>query len=288
MRAEVIERALRVQRATTLDLLQSLAPEQWAESCLPGWRVRDVVAHLVTTDEAAVTGRVVPLLRSRAGRARMERWNDQAVLRWADRSPEELMAGLSRWGERLARMTRLLPGPLYKLPIGLLYGRLNLGETLLQRVVDEWVHTVDITRVTGGSARAPDPVPAALAAACFGRLPQGILPAVPRTVGVLRLEVGVGAVEATGQEGLQPSPLIPPWTSWGIDFARKHYGPRVGAQPDAVVRMHATTMALLVEARADWREEAVEVEGDEAMAADLLDVLHVTAVAEQSPQQSSW
>jgi uncharacterized protein (TIGR03083 family) len=282
MRTSMVGDALRVQRATTVTLLESLDPGEWDLPCLPGWRVREVVAHLIAVDEATLSGRMIPLLRSSRGRAAVARWKDRAVRRWADRSPDELLAGLTRWGARLAGVARAVPVPLLKLPIGLLYGRLNLGAALLQRVLDEYVHMVDIARATGRQAACPHPLPTSLAEACLARMPGGVLPRVGRTVGVVRLEVGVAAAETA------PAPVGSgggPWQRWGLDFARKHYGPRVGAQPDATVRLHASVLALLVEARADWRDAAlsVEIEGDEQLAAEVLDALGVTAVAEAGP-----
>jgi uncharacterized protein (TIGR03083 family) len=110
-----IVRSVRVERRRTLDLLRPLQPDRWDTSALPGWRIREVAAHLITTDSAAVTGRFLPLAFKKSTDP-IEAWNDRQVPKWAERAPEELLDGLERWGRRFVTFARAL-GPVYRLSL---------------------------------------------------------------------------------------------------------------------------------------------------------------------------
>lgn len=264
MRKAPAPAALAAQRAATLRRLSQLSDAAWDEPCLPGWRVRDVVAHLVAVDEAALTGRLLPAMRV-GDRDAFERWNDASIARWADKSPQELRDALERWGNRLGTLVRRTPSAAAQVPFRSWFGRQPLLFLVYRRVLDEWVHECDIAWAScpeaAGGPVPPEPgVAAVLAAAALAPLPHVALPKATRTNGVVRLVV------ETGQESRR---------TWGVDFARRQYGSRVTARPDAVVRLGAPTLALLTEGR--WSVAdlpgRVTVEGDEEMAGDLLDVL---------------
>ena len=262
--------AMRAQRERTRALLTELSPDDWDLPCLPGWAVRDVVAHLVASDQASVTGAIVRPLFGTSDRSVIERWNDRAVLRWRERPPEELIEARMRWGARAERFGRLVPGALSRMPVGTPYGRQSLAFLLYLRVWDEWVHEQDIHWALGAprdDVPAPPPLYIAQAVAdmTLAVLPRKRLPEVGRSVGVVRLVVDPsppdGAVTAR--------PVV-----WGVDFARRQYGARVTAKPDAEIRVHAAALALLLASRVDWRRldaTWLTVEGDREAAAALLD-----------------
>ena len=77
--------AVRAQRARTIALLEDLTEAQWETEIVPGWRTREVAAHLVSTDEASVTGKYLLWGVRRKPMAEIERWNEQQVGKWADR-----------------------------------------------------------------------------------------------------------------------------------------------------------------------------------------------------------
>ncbi|MFB9323628.1 maleylpyruvate isomerase family mycothiol-dependent enzyme [Cryptosporangium minutisporangium] len=78
------------ERADLLGLLTRLAPEQWdAPTLCTAWRVRDVVAHVVSYDELGPVGLARSFL---TGGLRVDRINQQRVAAYAERSPEELVA----------------------------------------------------------------------------------------------------------------------------------------------------------------------------------------------------
>lgn len=257
--------ALRGQRSATLRTLSRLPEASWDVPCLSAWRIRDVVAHLIAVDEAAVTGRLLPVLRAAADRHDWERWNDASVAQWSERPPDELRDALARSGERLARFVNGLPQIVSRITLRTWLGRQPLLFFVYRRVLDEWVHEHDVATASPhreGATGHPDPVLAdVLAAAVLHTLPHLVLPRVGRTSGVLRLIVDTGADHRR---------------AWGVDFARRQYGPRVSARPDAVARLDAATLALVAERRQHWQalpRTRLLIEGDEAVAADLLDAL---------------
>jgi hypothetical protein len=96
-----IVRAIRDERRRTLTFLQGLEPTQFdTPTALPAWRIREVIAHLITTDKASVTG--ANLIAVLGSMDRLERWNEGGVPKWANRPIPELMMGLDRWGRSLA------------------------------------------------------------------------------------------------------------------------------------------------------------------------------------------
>jgi uncharacterized protein (TIGR03083 family) len=258
------------QRRATLALLADLPAEAWEAPCLPPWRVRDVVAHLVAIDTAAVTGRLLPLLRAAGGRDDVERWNDRVVGEADDGPPLALLAELDRAGERLVAVAARLPAPAWRLPVRTVFGRHPLVFLPARRVLDEWVHGVDIARAAGIDRAGHVPRPDLLATAVLDALPTLVLPALTApgsglTAGVVRLVVGTGALDDDGEHV--------PRRTWSVDVARRHYGPRVTATPDATLRLHAAALALLVERRPVGAYGPVVVEGDAALGSRLRDSL---------------
>jgi uncharacterized protein (TIGR03083 family) len=261
---------LRAQRGATIALLSDLPVDAWDELCLPPWRVRDVVAHLITIDEAAVTGRLLPLLRSARGRDDVENWNDVVITERAAADPATLLDDLDRAGERLASLTMRVPAPIWRLPVRTVFGRHPVAFLPCRRLLDEWVHGVDLARATGREPTTAAGAPALLAGAVLEALPALVLPELPATAGVVRLVVAVGAPGDDGEHV--------PRRTWAVDFARRQYGPRVTARPDATIRLHATSLALLVEGRAEPdRDPDIRVEGDPGVASALLHGMHATA-----------
>jgi uncharacterized protein (TIGR03083 family) len=260
--AHEVAEALATQRCATLDQLHSLEEADWDRACLPPWRVREVVAHLVAVDEAlVVSGRLLPALRT----ADLERWNEAAVVRNAALAPGELLERLERSVTRVERIVARLPRPLARLPLRTALGRHPLHVLLSRRVLDEWVHTVDIARATGAEELLPEGVAEELATGVLAAVPALSLPRLQDRAGVVRLVVETGA----------PGDPHGPRRTWGIDFARRQYGPRVTARPDATVRLHASVLALLDGGRLAWPEAkpAITIEGDDELAGRVLDGL---------------
>ena len=82
-------RLARDERADFADFLATLAPEQWDGPTLcTRWRVRDVVAHVISYEELSTVGLVGRFLR---GGLAPDRVNAVGVRDYADRSPDELV-----------------------------------------------------------------------------------------------------------------------------------------------------------------------------------------------------
>lgn len=80
----------REERSEFAAFLATLSPEQWnAPSLCTGWRVRDVVAHVISYDELSM--REV-LRRSVRNRLDLDRVNADVLADLADCSPDELLA----------------------------------------------------------------------------------------------------------------------------------------------------------------------------------------------------
>ena len=88
-----VRRMARQERAELAAFLATLSPEDWrAPSLCQGWRVHDVVAHLVSYDELDGRGLLARLAKARL---RLGRANALGVTDYADRSPRDLLALLT-------------------------------------------------------------------------------------------------------------------------------------------------------------------------------------------------
>jgi uncharacterized protein (TIGR03083 family) len=84
----------RAERADLLAFLSGLTPEQWDSPTLcAGWRVRDVVAHIISYE--GLRGREL-LRRLARGRFRLTGTNAVGVAEMSDAGPDELIARLEQ------------------------------------------------------------------------------------------------------------------------------------------------------------------------------------------------
>jgi len=91
--ADVMELA-RAERADLAELLAALTPQQWqAPSLCEGWRVRDVVAHVLSYEELDGAGLARRLAR---GRFLLGRANAAGVIDYAEYTPQQLLELLER------------------------------------------------------------------------------------------------------------------------------------------------------------------------------------------------
>lgn len=82
----------RAERIDLADLLETLTPEQWeAPSLCSGWRVRDVVAHVISYEEHDQRDF---LRRLRTAGFRFSRLNEVGIEEYGHLSPAELVAFL--------------------------------------------------------------------------------------------------------------------------------------------------------------------------------------------------
>src|SRR5258706_6455831 len=77
------------ERSALLELLEMLRPEEWDSPTLcSGWRVRDVVAHLVLTTEIKLPSALVKIALARFS---MNRYIDKEARRRGAASPRRLL-----------------------------------------------------------------------------------------------------------------------------------------------------------------------------------------------------
>lgn len=136
---ETIWQAVAEERSTLVELLRDLPESAWDTASLcAGWRVRDVVAHLVLATRVTIVSLLVNLIRARGNTDRLI--HDTAV-RHADRTPTAaLLAEL-----RDTIDSRVVP----------------IGTTPIDRLMDLLVHGQDIA-VPLGVDRVMPPTPARL------------------------------------------------------------------------------------------------------------------------------
>lgn len=78
------------ERSDLAAFLATLSPQQWQAPTLCAlWRVRDVVAHVLSYDELTVSGLMMNVVK---GRFRSDRVNAIALARYATHSPTQLLA----------------------------------------------------------------------------------------------------------------------------------------------------------------------------------------------------
>lgn len=127
--------AARQDRVELLTLLEALEPREWEHPSLcAGWRIRDVVAHLLSFDDLSPTQSARLLVQ---GRMTFSRVNDRALERFSTATPAQLV-------DRLRRNP---------LPRGLTTG---FGSRI--GLVDGLIHQQDIRRPLGRPRQIPTAV----------------------------------------------------------------------------------------------------------------------------------
>lgn len=254
--------ALLAQRTRTITLLEPLEDAQWETIVVPGWRVREVAAHLITGDESAFNGQMMRLGFTQRPMGDIEAWNETQVARWADRPVPSLLQALEKWGTRLSRIARTIPGVLARRPIPTPFGRVSLRWLAMLRVYDEWVHGEDVRRGLGlASDDAPERV-RPVARQLLAALPQQTLPRIsPSASG--RVEVRF--------EDLDLPPV-------GVDLDGRRYGVAVTGAGTAIAAP-AGALIMVAAGRDVWREVegagTLRITGDRAPAETFLDALRV-------------
>ncbi|CAN5861579.1 hypothetical protein BH20ACT7_BH20ACT7_04200 [soil metagenome] len=288
MRKATAVAALRRQRLATISLLASLPDAAWERpgEAGDGLNVHGLAAHLVVADEALLVSR---WLSGREGARRLANvvgWHDGGLAAWSSASPGEVLAALARNGDRVAAMVRATPSAAVNLRASGAQGRRSfLLQALGRRVLHEFAHRDDIAVAAGvgrdleGPSR---PVADALTFTVLQQFPAEVLPTLAVDSGVVRL-----AIDPMGASACSPRvrSQAPGLQTWSFDFARKQYGPRVSARPDATIAVAADALALLRTGRRCWRAltpAQLSVAGDAALAAVLLDAVATPRLASGS------
>ncbi|MDN3351983.1 maleylpyruvate isomerase family mycothiol-dependent enzyme [Actinomadura sp. DC4] len=141
--------ALTGEWASLDQLLDGLPDEQWVRpTCLPGWRVTDVVAHLIGTEsmlagdaapETGVDVKTLPHVRNDIGA-----FNEQWVQALREEPPAEV---LRRFREVIARRTEQLeelPQSDFDAPSWTPAGQATYARFMRIRLYDCWMHEQDV------------------------------------------------------------------------------------------------------------------------------------------------
>jgi uncharacterized protein (TIGR03083 family) len=256
-----IIQAVKGERRATLTLLRDLDPDRFdTPTALPGWRIREVVAHLITTDRASVTGGIIPTIVLSRNTDRLEEWNERQVPKWANRPVPELLVGLERWGRRFARVADSTPIGVYRVRIRTPWGRAPGGIAFWVRAYDEWVHRHDIRRALDLPEEQVDL--ASVSEFLLNAIGYGTIHSIPQR----------SATVAISFDGV-------PLPEWGYELAGRTFGPDLANGADA--RIVASAPAFIMAAAARDRFEdlkangALKIEGDEALATELLANLRI-------------
>jgi uncharacterized protein (TIGR03083 family) len=258
-----VMRAVHDQRQRTMELLRALPETDWERIVVPRWRVREFAAHMITTDEGTLTGRILTIGFTKdavGGIPKIEAWNDKQVARWADRPIAELLAGIEKWGRRLERLAASVPKVIGKRVMPTPFGRVSLLWLAGLRVYDEWVHREDFRRAFGMPS---DDDPGVVGPAA--RMLQAGIPiqSLPRVAGGR-----VGTVSIAFDDVDLPA--------LGVDLGAKRYGYGVSGG-DARIAGRAAPLVMVAARRDTWRDAeasgALKIEGDRNAAEAVLDAL---------------
>lgn len=261
MTKDEIVRAIRMERRSTLALLRELDPQLFdTPTALPGWRIREVAAHLITTDRASVLGTILPVALGAKSTDRLEAWNEHNVPKWANRPVPQLLTGLDRWGSRLATVARAIPGPLYRLRLPTPWGRVPGIVAIWVRAYDEWVHRQDIRRALALADEEVD---------------------VEAAAEFLLTAVGSGVVpELVGHRGRVAISLAGvPIPEWEYDLERGTAGPRTSSGVDTRISAPAPAFIMAAAGRDPFDDlqsrSVLRIEGDVGLALTLLSILRI-------------
>ncbi len=149
-----ITQTLQAEWTTLTDYLAGLSPEDWSRpTCLPGWRVTDVVAHLIGTESmlagdptpsASVDVSALPHVRND-----IAAFNEQWVQALRDEKPDAMLA---RFREITARRSEALTSMSqadFDAPSWTPAGQATYGRFMQIRTYDTWMHEQDIRTTLG-------------------------------------------------------------------------------------------------------------------------------------------
>jgi uncharacterized protein (TIGR03083 family) len=152
-------------------LVSELAPEQWSVSVLPGWDVKDTIAHIIGTEkmlvkgtddmrfrvtaaaQAGVPGSDRPHVRNAIGMS-----NEEWVQHFKSSSPDEVLAELRDiTAQRLAFLAQMSDEE-FASPSWTPAGEGTYSSFMRIRLFDCWMHDQDIRHAIGEPGNESGPV----------------------------------------------------------------------------------------------------------------------------------
>ena len=195
------------------ELCRSFEPEHWnAQTDLPGWNVKDVVAHLCGS-ESFFLGRPLPEhdpgerdhVRNELGSV-----NEVVVDFRRSRSPQEVLEEFGAVTEERLLEIRALTEADLQVDTWTPVGPGTMRDLLATRVVDAWTHEQDIRRGTERPGHLDGPVPVAVTERLMQAMPYVIGKRAAAADGsTVSFEVGDPAVvtRSVGVQGGRARPL---------------------------------------------------------------------------------
>ena len=249
-----------------LDLLLSgLAADRWAEpTCLPGWRVTDIVAHLIGTEsmlagesapETDVDLKALPHVRND-----IAAFNEQWVQALRDESPQAVLERFREITGRRAKLLEQMPQEDFDAPSWTPAGNATYARFMQIRTFDCWMHEQDL-RVTLGLPGGED-----------GPAAETALEEVTRALGYIvgkRAAAPDGAIVAIDLTG----PLTRGLTV--VVDGRARLVDEPPGPPTTTLRMSSSLFLRLSGGRTQDRT-GVEVDGDRPLAERVLENLAFT------------
>jgi uncharacterized protein (TIGR03083 family) len=135
-------------------LLTGLSTDAWAEpTCLPGWRVTDIVAHLIGT-EAMLCGESAPPVEADVKalphvRNELAVFNEHWVLDLAEEKPSAMLDRFRTLTLRRAEALAAKSREEFDAPSWTPKGQGTYGEFMHTRIYDCWMHEQDIRDAVG-------------------------------------------------------------------------------------------------------------------------------------------
>lgn len=244
-------------------LLEQLEPEEWDRpSVLPGWRVRDVAAHVAHLESVLAGHDRGPELDTEAGAEAFvaSDYTQLGVAARADHEPSQIIDEIRRAAG--ARMEQLREAPPADGRPPVTPGGVDwTWEVLLRnRVVDVWTHEQDIRLSVDrpGSEATPGAHITVI----------GLSMAMPFVLGRK-----VGAPSGVSARWVLTGPVETTVTALVGDDGRAR--PAEVENPDVTLTMSSPVFAQLATGRRGPGEVLVDVEGGAELAAQLLEAMNI-------------
>ena len=248
-------------------LLGGLAPEQWTlPTCLPAWRVKDVVAHLIGT-EAMLAGeqapvvdvdvKALPHVRNDIGAV-----NEQWVQALRDEPPAALLDRFRDVTARRAAALRAMSQADFDAPSWTPAGKATYGRFMQIRSHDCWLHEQDIRDAIGSPGNHDGPA----AEAAFAEVTRALGYVVGKRAGAPDGTVVLFDLDGPLRRRLAVA----------VD-GRARLVPEPDAPPTVTLRMPAPTFMRLCGGRVPASAcTDVAMDGDTELARRVLDNLNFT------------
>lgn len=260
---EPVTNALEAQWKAIDDLVSPLSDEQWnAPSILPGWQVRDLVAHIIGTEsllagkqpESTLDPSTVDHVKNPIGELN-ERWIDH----YRNRSRGEVMTDFRAITAERAKFLSGVTEGQWDAETATPAGPDTYGRFMRIRNFDCWVHEIDLRdSLDLGSPQNPEPALWAL---------REIEASLAYLVGKkARAEVGSTVTfQLTG---------IAPLTVHVAVEERAAVVPAIDGAADVTITLDGADLARLCGGRSSADPSRVQIDGDTELGVAVVDNLH--------------